>query len=85
MSLGYALCASPFYISRYGESTLLGELSSHHCITGTDPATGDWSFKGPDGATEVAVFGRLQVNNATLRRDAAWAGAGDFSIQAPES
>ena len=52
-----------------------GELSGHHCIiSGT--ARGDLDFNGPDGDTEVAIFGRLQVNNAMLRRDAARAGAG---------
>lgn len=76
MPLDYVLCASPCYISRHGEPALPGELSSHHCITGTDPATGNWTFKGPDGESEVAIFGRLQVNNAVLRRDAARAGAG---------
>jgi DNA-binding transcriptional LysR family regulator len=76
MPLDYVLCASPCYISRHGEPNLPGALSSHHCITGTDPTTGSWTFRGPDGETEVAIFGRLQVNNAVLRRDAARAGAG---------
>jgi DNA-binding transcriptional LysR family regulator len=76
MPLDYVLCASPSYVSRHGEPTTPGELGGHHCITGTHPDTGNWTFNGPDGETEVAIFGRLQVNNAVLRRDAARAGAG---------
>ena len=76
MPLDYVLCAAPSYIVRHGTPTMPADLGNHHCITGTDPATARWTFKGADGETEVAIFGRLQVNNAVLRRDAARAGAG---------
>jgi DNA-binding transcriptional LysR family regulator len=52
------------------------DLSTHHCITGTDTVGASWRFDGPDGQTEVPIFGRLQVNNAMLRCDVARAGAG---------
>ena len=53
-----------------------GELSGHHCIVNADTLGSTWQFSGPDGDAEVAIFGRLQVNNAMLRCDAARAGAG---------
>ena len=52
------------------------DLSAHHCITGTDTGVASWRFEGPDGPSAVPIYGRLQVNNAMLRCDAARAGAG---------
>jgi DNA-binding transcriptional LysR family regulator len=75
MSLNYVLCAAPSYLARYGVPRSPPDLHGHHCIAGTDtPAS--WRFRGPEGETEVPIYGRLQVNNAMLRRDAARAGAG---------
>jgi DNA-binding transcriptional LysR family regulator len=75
MPLDYVLCAAPAYLSRHGVPRSPAELRGHHCIAGTDsPST--WQFHGPEGETEVPIYGRLQVNNAMLRRDAARAGAG---------
>jgi len=76
MPLRYVLCAAPSYLSRHGTPTTPQELSGHHCIAGTEPANVSWQFTGPDGQSEVPIFGRLQVNNAMLRCDAARAGAG---------
>jgi DNA-binding transcriptional LysR family regulator len=56
--------------------TPLPRLSRHVCITNSQDHTGIWRFSGPDGETEVPIHGRLQVNNAMLRCDAARAGAG---------
>jgi DNA-binding transcriptional LysR family regulator len=76
MPLDYVLCASPTYLTRHGTPAKPADLSTHHCITGTTGATTTWQFNGPDGPTEVPIYGRLQVNNAMLRCDAARAGAG---------
>src|SRR6478752_979556 len=76
MSLNYMLCAAPGYLSRHGTPVVPADLGTHHCITGTDVPGGSWRFDGPDGATSVSIYGRLQVNNALLRCDAARAGAG---------
>lgn len=76
MPLTYVVCAGPAYLQRHGEPAVPADLSDHHCITGTEAMTASWTFKGPDGEVEVPIFGRLQVNNAMLRRDAARAGAG---------
>jgi DNA-binding transcriptional LysR family regulator len=76
MPLDYALCAAPSYLARHGVPTTPADLGAHHCITGGDHIGSSWRFDGPDGQTEVPIYGRLQVNNAMLRCDAARAGAG---------
>lgn len=76
MPLLYVLCAAPAYLGRHGIPTTPMDLGQHHCITGPQTPGLTWQFNGPDGQTEVPIYGRLQVNNAMLRRDAARAGAG---------
>ncbi len=76
MPLEYVLCASPTYLARHGTPSAPIDLGGHHCITGTDTMGPAWQFNGPEGQLEVPIFGRLQVNNAMLRCDAARAGAG---------
>ena len=80
------LCAAPTYLARHGVPTTPEDLGKHHCITGTDNGGESWQFDGPGGRTEVTIYGRLQVNNAMLRCDAARAGAGvllcaDYLVQ----
>ena len=76
MPLDYVLCAAPSYLSRHGVPNAPLDLSTHHCISGTETLGANWRFDGPDGPTAVPIFGRLQVNNAMLRCGAARAGAG---------
>lgn len=76
MPLNYVLCAASGYLARHGVPATPADLAQHHCITGIDHASGPWRFIGPDGESEVSIYGRLQVNNALLRCDAARAGAG---------
>src|SRR5579863_4234395 len=76
MRLGYVLCAAPSYLERHGTPNEPADLSEHHCIGGTDSATPTWRFTGPQGDTEVSIYGRLQVNNALLRVATARAGGG---------
>lgn len=86
MQLNYVFCASPSYLASHGMPATPAELSVHHCITNSQDATVIWRFRGPDGETAVNIYGRLQVNNAMLRCDAARAGAGvllcaDFLVE----
>jgi DNA-binding transcriptional LysR family regulator len=85
MPLDYVLCAAPAYLARHGVPRSPSELRGHHCIAGMDSLV-NWQFQGPEGETEVPIYGRLHVNNAMLRRDAARAGAGilrcaDFLVE----
>jgi DNA-binding transcriptional LysR family regulator len=74
--LNYILCAAPIYLARHGVPAHPAELSRHLCIASRQNSAGLWRFRGPDGESEVPVRGRLQVNNAMLRCEAARAGAG---------
>lgn len=76
MPLDYVLGAAPSYLEHHGTPIEPADLSDHHCIGGTDSATPNWTFGGPQGNTEMPIYGRLQVNNALLRRATARAGAG---------
>jgi DNA-binding transcriptional LysR family regulator len=76
MPLNYALCAAPSYVARHGAPATPAELSGHHCITDSQNNRDVWRFSGPSGEIELPIRGRLEVNNAMLRRDAARAGAG---------
>ncbi len=76
MPVNYVLCAAPAYLARHGTPTTPADLARHLCIAGTRAPGTAWRFTGPDGETEVAIPGRLQVTNALLRRDVARAGAG---------
>jgi DNA-binding transcriptional LysR family regulator len=76
MPLRYTLCAAPSYLARHGTPKTPADLAQHHCITNTHDPTNAWHFTGPEGETDVSIYGRLQLSNAMLRRDAARAGAG---------
>jgi len=76
MALDYVLCAAPSYLERHGTPSEPADLSEHHCITGTESSAPTWIFRGPQGDADVPIYGRLQVNNALLRRATARAGAG---------
>jgi DNA-binding transcriptional LysR family regulator len=76
MTLDYVICAAPTYLAHHGVPAEPAELRSHHCITGTNIPSTNWQFNGPNGETTVPISGRLQMNNAMLRCDAARAGAG---------
>jgi DNA-binding transcriptional LysR family regulator len=85
MPLDYVLCAAPAYLARHGVPRSPAELKDHHCLSGIDSLV-NWQFQGPEGDIEVPIYGRLHVNNAMLRRDAARAGAGilrcaDFLVE----
>lgn len=74
--LNFILCAAPSYIARHGVPATPADLVNHHCISNSQDCTGTWRFNGPDGEIDVPIEGRLRVNNALLRLDAARAGAG---------
>jgi DNA-binding transcriptional LysR family regulator len=76
VALDYVLCAAPSYIQSHGVPAEPRDLSEHLCIIGTANTAPSWAFTGPLGESEVPIYGRLQINNALLRRSAARAGAG---------
>lgn len=72
------LVASPDYLQRHGAPRRPADLLRHNCLTYTQVARpNDWTFTGPDGATEtVTVKGNLQANTGIALRTFALAGTG---------
>jgi LysR family transcriptional regulator, regulator for bpeEF and oprC len=72
----YVACASPDYLSRYGEPKTLDDLVHHRCInylTSDDGRYRLWNFS---AAASVSVSGLLNVNDMAALTDAALKGAG---------
>lgn len=68
------LCASPEYITKYGEPKVPDELIHHQCITlmGLD----NWIFDTPKGQKKVKVKGSFRTDNGEAIRDACVNGLG---------
>ena len=69
MPLDYVLCAAPAYLARHGTPTTPMDLSTHHCITGTDTGGCELAVRGPGraggGADQWPAAG--QQRHAALR------------------
>ena len=67
------LCASPKYLSKYGEPQTLAELAQHACllIHERDQSYGIWRLFGPDGLETVKVTSPMASNNGDIVK--AWA------------
>ncbi len=70
------ICASPDYITKYGEPRRPQDLSDHHCIAFRYSAGSDWRMTNDEGMTSVQVSGAIQVNNGQAVRVAALTGPG---------
>jgi DNA-binding transcriptional LysR family regulator len=68
------LCASPEYITKYGEPRIPDDLIHHQCITlmGLD----NWIFDTPKGQKKVKVKGSFRTDNGEAIRDACVNGLG---------
>jgi DNA-binding transcriptional LysR family regulator len=62
----FALLASPKYLKNKGEPTHPRELRQHQCIQFTPLGVDEWKLSGPKGALNVAVPGRVMVNDMTM-------------------
>lgn len=70
------ICASPDYLARRGTPARPEELSGHECLAFSTAALAHWRLSGAEGASRVAVSGRLQVNQGQALRVAALHGMG---------
>jgi DNA-binding transcriptional LysR family regulator len=71
--------ASPIYLARAGKPSHPGDLAHHECILFRDPRTGrpyEWIFQRGKKTVEVAVKGRLIVNDSATALAACVAGHG---------
>lgn len=68
------VCASPEYISQYGEPKTPQELIKHNCITlmGLD----NWAFQHGNNKVNVKVKGNFRTDNGEAIRDACISGLG---------
>jgi DNA-binding transcriptional LysR family regulator len=60
------LCASPFYLEKYGTPQRPDELPQHNClqlVSSLSPLD-EWALEGPDGNATVALKTNFQVNVA---------------------
>ncbi len=72
-------CAAPAYLARRGRPEHPRDLAGHDCLLFPDPATGrpfTWEFHRGGEVVEVAVRGRLVVNDLATKLAACAAGLG---------
>jgi len=75
------VCASPGYLKRHGTPTHPNDLASHSCLSfRTKPGKNYWGFESPEGAIDVLISGRLNVNGLVFLRNAAIDGLGIIKI-----
>jgi DNA-binding transcriptional LysR family regulator len=72
------VCASPAYLAQHGIPATLADLSGHQAIDYANPRyTRSWLFPDSDGNTsEIAMKGRLRLDDLEAISDAAAAGLG---------
>jgi DNA-binding transcriptional LysR family regulator len=73
------VCASPTYLSNYGEPHSLAELEQHNCLRGTLQY---WRFEENGQEHNIKIRGRLSFNSGTALVDAALKGLG--LVQLPD-
>ena len=68
------LCASPKYITQFGEPLTPQELQQHQCLTlaGLD----NWHFKMPNGETTIKIRSKFRTDNGEAVREACVQGLG---------
>lgn len=75
------VCASPAYLQRHGAPKHPSDLASHSCLSfRTNPGKNCWRFESPEGAIDVPISGRLNVNGLVFLRNAAVDGLGIIMI-----
>ena len=72
------VCASPAYLAKHGRPATLADLEAHQAIDYANPRhTRSWLFPAERGAlTEIAMKGRLRLDDLEAIADAAVAGLG---------
>lgn len=77
--LGYgnfSAIASPKYIKNFGEPTHPRELKNHQCLHFTPLGSESWKLTGPKGSLNVAVPGKVIINDMSLLRSLVLSGMG---------
>ena len=66
-------CASPAYLSEFGEPKTLAELSSHKLLAENNTT---WRVQGPDGASSFRPTADIKTNSSEIVQQALIAGCG---------
>lgn len=75
------VCASPAYLEQHGTPKQPGDLSAHNCLSfRIQPRKNYWRFEVDGKPEDIAISGRVTVNNLVFLRNAARAGLGIISI-----
>jgi len=67
-SLRRGLYASPRYLELSGEPVHPADLANHECLRQRGPGTDRWTLSSAEGAVEVAVGGRFELNSVGMLR-----------------
>ncbi|MFZ3183397.1 MAG: LysR family transcriptional regulator [Pseudomonas sp.] len=67
-SLRRGLYASPRYLELSGEPVHPADLANHECLRQRGPGADRWTLSSADGAVEVAVGGRFELNSVGMLR-----------------
>ena len=71
------LCCSPDYAERHGVPVSVEDILAHDCVCYGDASVAPyWQFETGGKPLQIAVHGRLHLNNGESMRDAAIAGLG---------
>ncbi|AZR63134.1 LysR family transcriptional regulator [Klebsiella quasipneumoniae] len=72
-------CASPAYLARYGAPATLEELQSHLAVNWVNSSSRQimpWRFQTPEGIRQIAIPGKLVLDNSEVFTAAGLAGLG---------
>lgn len=68
--------ASPKYIKSFGEPSHPRDLKNHQCLHFTPLGSETWKLTGPKGTLNVAVPGKVIINDMTMLRSLVMSGMG---------
>lgn len=72
-------CASPGYLARYGAPATLEDLQSHLAVNWVNSSSRQimpWRFQTPEGIRQIAIPGKLVLDNSEVFTAAGLAGLG---------
>lgn len=83
--VGFATCAAPSYLQRFGRPTHPRELAAHRCVNYFSAKTGkifDWDFSKDGERIQLALDGHIAVNNSDANLQAGLSGLGIVQLAA---
>lgn len=78
-SIGYAICAAPDYLEKYGEPAMSDDLANHRCLNYVHPRSGrarEWVLAEAGKEISIPVASVLRANDIRAVHQAAVSGGG---------